>query len=160
MSKKKLTDIVNYILNKSDIIKENKIDVLDSEFVKEGPYRYLRVTIDKKNGVEIKDCEMVSKYLNAELDKIDPIPEQYFLEVTSPGVERQLKTDKDYNNNRNKEIKIRLFQPINGMKEFIAILEKKEKHIVYVNYEGKTLELFEDKIAAINLYDSSLMKEK
>lgn len=70
---------------------ENDLEIVDIEFVKEGPHRYLRIIIDKEDGIGLDDCGLVSKFLNKKLDEVDPIEENYFLEVTSPGVERQLK---------------------------------------------------------------------
>ena len=88
----------------------------DIEFVKEGPHRYLRVYIDKEGGVSLDDCQAVSTFLNQKLDEIDPIEENYYLEVSSPGIERTLKKDSDFIKFKGKKIQIKLYQTINGQK--------------------------------------------
>lgn len=120
MKKKRVVDVVSDIL--TPYVSTLEIELVDVEFVKEGPYRYLRVTIDKENGVSLDDCQTVSQYLNSKIDQKDPIEEQYFLEVTSPGVERVLKRDKEYEKYAGKKIQLNLFQPFDGQKVLIGTL--------------------------------------
>ena len=94
MKKKRVVDVVEEIL--TPYVRSQNMEVVDVEFVKEGPYRYLRVTIDKDEPVTLDDCQLVSQYLNSKLDDLDPIEEQYFLEVSSPGVERVLKKEREF----------------------------------------------------------------
>ena len=114
MKKKRVVDVVSEIVE--PFAKTQGMELLDVEFVKEGPYRYLRVTIDKEEGVSLDDCQLVSQHLNSKLDSIDPIEEQYFLEVTSPGVERTLKKDSDFERFKDREIQLKLYQPFEGQK--------------------------------------------
>ncbi len=114
MKKKRVVDVVSEIVE--PFAKAQGLELLDVEFVKEGPYRYLRVTIDKEEGVSLDDCQLVSQHLNSKLDSIDPIEEQYFLEVTSPGVERTLKKDSDFERFKDREIQLKLYQPFEGQK--------------------------------------------
>jgi len=99
-------------------------DLYDVEYIKEGKEYFLRIYIDSENGISLEDCEKVSNGINELLDKADYIKEQYFLEVSSPGVERILRKEKHFNENINKKIVIKLFKPINGKKELIGILKK------------------------------------
>ncbi|GAU79113.1 ribosome maturation factor RimP [Fusibacter sp. 3D3] len=120
MKKKKVVDVVAEIVE--PFAKAQGMEFLDVEFVKEGPYRYLRVTIDKEDGVSLDDCQLVSQHLNSKLDSIDPIEEQYFLEVTSPGVERTLKKDYDFERFKDREIQLKLYQPFEGQKVINGVL--------------------------------------
>ena len=83
----------------------------DVEYVKEGKDYFLKVYIDSENGIDLNDCEKVSNSINEILDKEDYIKEQYFLEVSSPGIERVLRKDKHLNDNKEKEVQIKLFRP-------------------------------------------------
>lgn len=121
MKKKRVVDVVEEIV--TAFAKGQEIELVDVEFVKEGPYRYLRVTIDKENGVSLDDCQLVSQHLNAKLDSLDPIEEQYFLEVTSPGVERPLKKDSDFERFKGREVQLKLYQPFEGQKVLNGILK-------------------------------------
>ncbi len=97
-------------------LEEKNYELVDIEFVKEGPHRYLRVYIDKEGGVSLDDCQEVSTFLNQKLDEIDPIEENYYLEVSSPGVERILKKDSDFIKFIGKKVQIKLYKTINGQK--------------------------------------------
>ncbi len=104
------------------ILDEQGFELVDVEFVREGSTWYLRAYIDKPGGITIDDCELVSRSLEAKLDREDFISEQYILEVSSPGLGRPLKKEKDYVRNEGKEIEIRLYKPFEHSKEFRGIL--------------------------------------
>ncbi|KRM72760.1 ribosome maturation factor RimP [Lacticaseibacillus brantae] len=114
-----VTELVNPILD------EHQFYLTDVEFVKEGASWYLRVYIDKPGGITLEDCVMVSEQLSETLDSIqpDPIPQAYFLEVSSPGAERPLKNETDFNNAIGEYIHISLFKKVNGQKVFEGTLE-------------------------------------
>ena len=96
----------------------------DVEYAKEGPNYYLRIYIDKPDGIDLNDCEKVNDEINDLLDQADYIKEQYFLEVSSPGIERTLKKDKHLEKNIGKEVNIKLFKKDeNGIKEYQGILK-------------------------------------
>lgn len=126
-----------------DIIASMAIELVDVEYVKEGPFKYLRVYIDKPEGITVDDCADVSRALNKKLDDVDLITEQYFLEVSSPGLERPFKTQEDYQKNIGEHVDIKFFKPINGKKAVDGILlEKQENHIVVKTAEENiTVEL-------------------
>ncbi len=100
------------------IAREENGDLVDVEFVKEGGQWFLRVYIDKPGGVTIDDCQAVSEPLSAELDRLDPIPYSYTLEVSSPGLERPLRKVADYVKFAGRMVRIKTFEPINGRKEW------------------------------------------
>ena len=99
------------------------IEVYDVEYVKEGSDYYLRAYIDKKEGVNINDCEVVSRALSDALDEKDFIPDAYILEVSSPGLGRTLKKDKHLQKSIGEEVEIKLFRAIDNCKEFAGTLE-------------------------------------
>lgn len=106
-------------------IEEIGYDLYDVEYTKEGKNYFLRIYIDKPQGIDLEDCEKVNDSINELLDKSDYIKEQYYLEVSSPGIERNLRKDKHLEQNIGKEIHIKLFKKdSNGKKEYKGILEK------------------------------------
>ncbi|MFC8574552.1 ribosome maturation factor RimP, partial [Heyndrickxia sporothermodurans] len=100
----KVTDIVEELV--TPIIQDMKLDLVDIEYVKEGKNWFLRVFIDKENGIDIEECGIVSERLGEKLDELDPIPNNYFLEVSSPGAERPLKKEKDFKQAVGKNVNI------------------------------------------------------
>ena len=111
-------------------------ELYDVEYIKEGQNYFLRVFIDKPEGIDLNDCERVNDEINELLDTKDYIKEQYFLEVSSPGVERVLKKDKHLESNIGKEINIKLFKKDeNGNKEYQGILEKFDTENIYLENE-------------------------
>lgn len=107
----------------SPIVEKLGISIYDVEYVKEGSDFYLRAYIDKPGGVNINDCETVSRAFSDALDEADPIPDAYILEVSSPGLGRTLKKDKHLQKSIGEEVEIKLFKPIEKQKEFAGILE-------------------------------------
>lgn len=105
------------------ILKENNFELYDVEFVKEAGTFYLRAFIDKEGGININDCELVSRRLSDFLDEKDFIPEAYILEVSSPGLGRTLKKDKHLQKSLGEEVEVKLFQAVNKQKEFIGYLD-------------------------------------
>ena len=132
---------------------KDKIEALgyklyDVQYAKEGKDYYLRIFIDNEKGIDLNDCEKVSNEINDILDEADYIKEQYFLEVSSPGVERVLRKDKHLEDQLNCEINIKLFKPLNGSKEYTGILKNyndKEISIITnnknINIERKNISL-------------------
>ena len=133
------------------IAQANGVEIYDVEFVKEGADWYLRAYIDKPEGVNIIDCENVSRALSDALDKADFIPDAYILEVSSPGLGRTLKKDKHLQKSIGEEVEIKLFKPIDKCKEFAGVLTGfDEKQITIL--EGEISRTFErSEIALIRL---------
>ena len=109
------------------IVEKENFELVDVEFKKEGPHRYLRVFIDKDGGITLDDCQKVSEALSEKLDELDPIEENYFLEVSSPGLDRPLKKDADFERFKGELVEIKLYEPINGQKllegELVGLVE-------------------------------------
>ena len=97
----------------------------DVEYAKEGPNYYLRIFIDNEKGIDLEDCEKVSNEINEKLDEADYIKEQYFLEVSSPGIERILRKDRHLEQNIGKQVEVKLFKKDeNGNKNYIGELKE------------------------------------
>ncbi len=149
-SKKRVVDVVRELI--SDYCAENDLEIVDIEFVKEGPHRYLRIIIDKDGGIGLDDCGLVSKFLNKKLDEVDPIEENYFLEVTSPGVERELKKDEDFEKYAGQMVQANLFQPIEGEKVIQGkLVGLKDNMIIIDREDASTLEIPKSKAAVVKL---------
>jgi len=147
MAKRKVEDIV-YELAKP-IIDRNNFELVEIEYKKEGPDWYLRVYIDKEGGITIDDCQSVSEELSDLLDEADPIEQSYIFEVSSPGIERPLKTDRDYERNNGKLIEIKLFSPLDGKKAFEGILKGHTADKVEIDDHGKIMQVEKSSIALI-----------
>ncbi len=147
--KKRVVDIVSDIA--TPLCEAENLELVDVEFVKEGPHRFLRLIIDKEGGISLNDCEYVSRGLNEELDRLDPIEENYFLEVTSPGVERELKKDADFEKYAGKMIQAKLYQAINGQKMVEGILIGLKDGYISVEVNGETIEIPKDKASTVKL---------
>ncbi|WP_461239592.1 ribosome maturation factor RimP [Paucilactobacillus sp. N302-9] len=122
------------------ILEEKKFELYDLEFVKEGKSWYLRVYIDKPGGITIEECAQVSDQLGTRLDELDPdpIPQAYFLEVSSPGAERPLKREKDWQQAVNDYIHVSLYQQINGEKTYEGTLTDLNDQQLTLDYLDKT----------------------
>ena len=107
----------------SPIAEKYGVEIYDVEYVKEGSDWYLRAYIDKPEGVNIVDCENVSRALSDALDAEDYIPDAYILEVSSPGLGRTLKKDRHFEKSLGAEVEVKTYKPIDGQKEFTGILE-------------------------------------
>ncbi|MBP1043300.1 ribosome maturation factor RimP [Vagococcus sp. BWB3-3] len=108
------------------ILEEQNLELVDLEFVKEGKNWFLRVFIDKPNGIDIEECALVSEKLSDAMDELnpDPIPQAYFLEVSSPGAERPLKKEEDYENALGEYIHISLYSMVEKEKQFNGTLKE------------------------------------
>ena len=114
MAKKKVVDIVEELLQQ--FVAENSLELVDIEFLKEGKDWFLRIYIDKENGISLDDCQLVSEYISGKLDELDPIEQSYYLEVSSAGLDRPLKNEKDYERNLGKIIEVSVYQAVNDTK--------------------------------------------
>lgn len=114
MSKRGLVGTVKSIAE--PLAEELKFELVDVEFKKEGPNYFLRVFLDKPGGIGLDDCQKMSEILSEALDHKDPITVPYYLEVSSPGLDRPLKTDKDLKRNLGKDLDIKLYEAIDGKK--------------------------------------------
>ncbi|MGM8211717.1 ribosome maturation factor RimP [Virgibacillus sp. W0430] len=132
----KIVDIVEELVR--PILNEKDMELVDVEYVKEGKNWFLRVYIDTEEGVDITECGAVSEQLSAKLDESDPIKGAYFLEVSSPGAERPLKSKNDFIKNVNNNVYVKLYAPFEGAKEYEGILINFEGDIATIEYKDKT----------------------
>lgn len=150
MSKQNIEQTVETYLK--PILDEHNFELVDVEYVKEGTNWYLRVFIDKQGGITIDDCELVSRALEKILDKEDPIKNSYILEVSSPGLDRPLKKDSDFEKYKGRIVDIKLYKPFNKKKEYSGELLELRDNIVYIiDEEGNQLSFNRNDIAIVRL---------
>lgn len=123
--------------------------IYDVMYVKEGKDHYLRIFIDSKDGISLNDCEKVNDAISDMLDEANYIKEQYFLEISSPGVERHIRNDKQLQLNLGQEINVKCFKPINGKKEFTGALTKFDENFVTIVIESKEMQIQKDNISSM-----------
>lgn len=137
------------------ILDNLQLELVDIEFVKEGPSWFLRVFIDSDDGVDIEECAKVSEALSEKLDEADPIKQNYFLEVSSPGAERPLKKEADFMKALGKNVYIKTYEPIEGNKEFEGELSafdgENVEVTVMIKTRRKTINIPYDKVAKARL---------
>lgn len=134
------------------IITKNNYELVDVEFVKEGSNWYLRAYVDKEGGFTVNDCEKVSREFSDLLDEEDFIEESYILEVSSPGLGRPLKKDKDFERSLGEEVEVKLYKAIEEQKEFSGTLDAYDEMTVTLEFENDIKKMFERKnIALIRL---------
>ena len=134
------------------VTRENGVELWDVEFVKEAGTQYLRVYIDKPEGICVDDCEAVSRALDPILDEADPIPCSYVFEVASAGIDRELKRPSDFEKFMGSQVEIKLYQALNGRKVYVGELAGYDQGNVTVLVNGKELELKKPMIAQVRLY--------
>lgn len=124
-------------------------ELYDVEYTKEGKEYFLRIFIDKAEGIDLNDCERVNNSIDTLLDQADYIKEQYFLEVSSPGIERVLRKDKHLENNLGSLVVIKLFKPIEKQKIIQGILKEFNKDTLTIETEDKNFEIERKDISVI-----------
>lgn len=137
-------------------LEEKNLELYRAEYKKEGKEWVLRVFLDKPVGseseyVSIEECEDVTRWLSDVLDKEDFIDRSYNLEVSSPGLDRELIKDSDYERFKGRLVEVKTYEQINGSKELEGTLLGREEGIVRIEEDGKTLDIPADKISKINL---------
>ena len=125
------------------IVAELGFELVDVEYVREGGTWYLRAYIDKPGGITVDDCEAVSRRFSDILDEKDYIDDTYVFEVSSPGLGRPLKKEKDFKRSIGKEVEIRTYRAIARQKEFVGILKAYDEKNVTIMYEDETEQTFD-----------------
>lgn len=134
------------------IVDELNMEIVDIEYIKEGPHMYLRIYIDKDGGVNLDDCQKVSEQVSEILDEKDPIQDNYFLEVSSPGIDRPLKNDKDLKRSIGKDVEISLYKAVDGKKKLTGQLLNYDDENIYIKNEDSIESTIErNVISKINL---------
>ena len=146
----KITDKVSAIAK--PIVEEEGCSLWDVEYVREAGNWYLRIYIDKVGGVDIDDCERISRRLDPVLDEADPIPDSYVFEVGSAGIERELKRPGDFEAFLGSDVEVRLYQPVNGQKSFVGTLRSYDNGTTTIEIGGKTLSFNKTQTAQVRLH--------
>ena len=133
------------------VLKDAGVELYDIDFEKEGSDWYLRVYIDKEGGVDINDCEKVSRSFNDILDREDYIDETYIFEVSSPGLGRQLKKDIHFEKSLGMQVDVKTYKPIDKCKEFTGILKAYDQNTVTVTVNDTDMNFNRKDIAIIRL---------
>ena len=134
------------------IVEQYGVSVYDVEYVKEGSNWYLRGYIDKEGGININECVEVSRKFNEKLDQEDFIEDSYTMEISSPGLGRPLKKEKDYVRSMGKELEIRTYRAVNRQKEFYGILTAYDEATVTIEQEdGSSMTFQKSDLALIRL---------
>ena len=131
------------------IVEANNVELFDVDYIKEGQDWYLRVYIDKEGGVTIDDCQAVSRAFNEVLDKENYIADQYIFEVSSPGLTRPLKKEKDYEKSIGRLLDIKLYKPVEGKKEYAGILKEYNKDIIIIESDDTQITIERSNLAMI-----------
>lgn len=150
MSKKRTVEIVSDI--SMPIVEEHGLELVDVEYIKEGPHWFLRLYIDKDGGIGLDDCQRISEKVSKKLDEIDPIETNYYLEVSSPGIDRPLKKESDFEKYKGKEVEVSLYAPYEGKKmlqgELVGLIDNK---IVIKDENDNVIELEKSKVSKTKL---------
>jgi len=147
MVKKKIEDIVAEFAE--PIVSGQSFELVDVEFIKEGTNWYLRIYIDKPGGIAIDDCQVVSEQISDILDKKDPISQSYFLEVSSPGLDRPLKKESDFERVKGELVEVKVYKPIDGRKvfegELIGLIDNK----IIIKIDDRDTEFEREQVAVV-----------
>ncbi len=136
-----------------ETVEEQKVSLWDVRFVKEGANWYLRVIIDSENGISIDDCTNVHHAIDPILDEADPIDKSYYLEVCSPGLERELTRDFHFEALKGEKVKLKLYKAKDGVKEFFGTLVSGNKDAVALRVDDAPTEFLRSEISFIKLDD-------
>ena len=145
----KVTDIVTKIAQ--PVVEAHGCQLWDVEYVREGDQRFLRLYLDKEGGVDITDCEAISRAVDPLLDEADPIAESYHFEVCSAGLERALKRPADFERFMGSNITVKLYRPRNGLKEIPCVLTGYEDGKITVEAGKETITFEKSQVALVRL---------
>lgn len=146
----KLTDKIAQIAR--PVVEDEGCSLWDVEYVREAGTWYLRIFIDREDGVSIEDCERISRRLDPILDEEDPIPDSYVFEVGSAGADRELKRPGDFKQFMGSAVEVRLYRPVDGGKRFTGTLANYQDGAVSITQGERTLRFEKDQIAQVRLY--------
>ena len=145
----KITDKVTQFAK--PVVEEHGCSLWDVEYVREGTEYFLRLYIDKEGGVDITDCEAISRAVDPILDEEDPIPDSYHFEVCSAGLERALKRPGDFEQFMGSPVTVKLYRPRNGLKEIPAVLRGYEDGRITVEAGKETITFEKSEVALVRL---------
>ena len=133
------------------ILEQHHYELVDIEYKKEGSHWYLRIYIDKEGGVTIDDCQLVSEKVSSLLDEKDPIPQSYFLEVSSPGLDRILKKPSDFERYQGSKVDVSLYKGVDGDKKFTGELMGWEDDKLLIRANNEVLSFTRNEVAVVRL---------
>ena len=133
------------------LIEQNNFELVDIEYVKEGSNWYLRVYIDKPGGINVDDCELISRALSDKLDEEDFIDDAYILEVSSPGLGRPIKKDKDFERSLGEDVEIKLYRMKDGTKDYRGFLKSYNKEEIVIEDNDEEITFKRSEIALVRL---------
>lgn len=143
-----MAKIEELVLKMAEPFAENEgVEIYDVEFKKEGKDWFLRVYLFSDKGITIENCEAVSRALSDELDRVDPIEQGYYLEVSSPGLDRVLSKDKHFEGAVGEKIQVKLYEAIDGEKIICGVLQKYENKTIYLKKDEETIEIEKSKVS-------------
>ena len=145
----KVTELVEKLAK--PVVEENGCSLWDVEYVREGSEYFLRLYLDKESGVDINDCERISRAMDPILDEKDPIPTSYHFEVCSAGLERALKRPSDFERFMGSAITVKLYRPRNGLKEIPCVLTGYEDGKITVTAGKETITFEKSEVALVRL---------
>ena len=145
----KVTEIVQKLAE--PVVREHGCTLWDVEYVRDGDQRFLRLYLDKEGGVDIHDCEAVSRAMDPLLDEADPIPESYHFEVCSAGLERVLKRPSDFERFLGSPVTVKLYRPLNGRKEIPAVLTGYDDGRITVEAGTEAITFEKSQVAQVRL---------
>ena len=133
------------------VLREENLELMEVEFKRLGKKWFLRVFIDKESGITLEDCQRTSRLIEDMIEVEDIIGASYVLEVSSPGLDRPLKTERDFLKFKNKEIKVYTFSPVENKKHFSGIIRDFRNKVLYLEIAGKVLEIPKERISKAQL---------
>ena len=136
-----------------DAVRSQGVELWDVRFVKEGASYYLRIFIDSEKGIDIDDCTNVSHAVDPILDEADPIDKSYYLEVCSPGLERELTREEHFEKMRGREVTVKLYRAVNGAKEITGTLKNYENGNLTLDVNSEDLLFAKADISKVHLAD-------
>ncbi len=146
----KVTDVVREIAE--PIVAQQGCSLWDVEYVREGGEWFLRIYIDRPDGVDIDDCEAISRAMDPILDEKDPVPDSYHFEVCSAGLERTLKTPEHFAAFLGSKVLVKLYKPLDGSKEFVGTLEQYDPSFVTIQTNTETRSFDLTQVALVRLW--------
>jgi len=135
-----------------EIAKKQQVFVVGAEYKKEGKDKVLRIFVDKSGGIGIDECEQFSRAFDEKFDKLNPIDEAYILEVSSPGIDRVLKTEREFDYYLGREVEVKLYKAVDEKKEFVGILKSFDNGIAVVEVDEKQISIPVKEAVYIRLY--------
>ncbi len=151
MAREKIEHLVEQLVN--EIIRTTEMELVDVEYTREREW-YLRVFLNKAGGIDLDDCQWVSERLEAKLDELDPIRDAYYLEVSSPGLDRPLKKDRDFERNIGATIEVQMFAPFEGYGKIIVgiLVGLTEKNELKIRVDDNEFNIPREKISIVRLH--------